>query len=60
MENQIPMIVEQLYHCFVTNPNPDFWPEYLQNDPVKAHGLWAFYQGLQVGVQLANACLETL
>lgn len=60
MQNQIPTIVEQLYHYFVTAPNPEFWPEYVRDDPVKGHGLWAFYQGLQVGVQLANACLETL
>lgn len=60
MENQIPNIVENLYHYFVTEPNPKFWPDYISHDPVKAHGLWAFYQGLRLGVQLTDACLEKL
>ena len=59
MNNSIPLIVEELYHYFVTTPNPEFWPEYIRHDPVKGHSLWAFYQGLQLGMQLSNACLET-
>ena len=59
MKNQIPNIVETLYHYLVTAPNPEFWPDYLRHDPVQGHSLWAFYQGLQVGLQLAGACLET-
>lgn len=60
MEQPVPLIVEEIYHYFVTEPNPMFWPEYLRQDPVKGHGLWAFYQGLKLGIRLADACLETL
>ncbi len=58
MENQIPEIVDMLYCYLVTEPNPKFWPDYIANDPVRAHGLWSFYRGLQIGVQIAAACLE--
>lgn len=58
MDNQIPIIIEQLYLAIVTEPNPNFWPDYLKDVPIKGHGLWSFYRGLQVGLQLANACFE--
>lgn len=58
MEIQIPIIVETLYHYFVTEPNPKFWPEYLRHDPVRGHSLWAFYQGMQLGMQVSDACRE--
>lgn len=58
MEPQIPLIVEELYPYFVTGPNPNFWPDHLKADPIQAHGLWAFYQGLRLGIQLADGCLE--
>ena len=45
MENQIPLIIDELYSYFVTEPDPKFWPDYLRGDPVRAHGLWSFYQG---------------
>lgn len=60
MEESIPAIVEQLYYYFVTEPNPDFWPDHLKKLPIKGHSLWAFYQGLQLGMQLTDACLEKL
>ena len=60
MEPEIPAIVEALYRYFVTEPNPKFWPDQLQSDPVKGHGLWSFYQGLRLGVQLTDATLEKL
>lgn len=60
MEPKIPVIVEQLYRCFVTEPDPRFWPEYLRDLPVKGHGLWSFYQGLCLGIQLTDACLEKI
>lgn len=60
MEHEIPAIVEELYYYFVTEPTPGFWPERLKDDPVQGHGLWAFYQGLRLGVQLTDACLEKL
>ena len=58
MNQDIPLIIEVLYRYFVTEPNPEFWPDYFRNDPVKGHSLWAFYQGLQLGMQLSAACLE--
>lgn len=60
MGNDIPTIVEELYRHFVTPPNPDFWPNYFQSNPIQGHGLWAFYQGLQLGMQITGACLENL
>lgn len=58
MDNQIPTIIEVLYHAIVAEPEPRFWPDYLKDAPIKGHGLWSFYRGLQVGLQLANACFE--
>ncbi len=60
MEKTIPMSVEQLYHYVVTEPDPAFWPDHLKKLPIKGHGLWSFYQGLQLGMQLTDACLEKL
>ena len=50
MDGQIPLIIEDLYRYFVTEPNPKFWPDHISDDPVKAHGLWAFYQGVRLGM----------
>ena len=60
MEPHIPIIVEMLYKYFVTQPDPSFWPDHLNADPVHGHGLWSFYQGLQLGIQLMDASLEKL
>lgn len=60
MEPQIPFIIETLYPYFVPEPIPEYWPDHLRGDPIRAHGLWAFYQGLQLGLQLADACLEKM
>ena len=59
MNRQIPLIVDSLYRYFVPEPGPQFWPDYIQ-DPVQSHGLWSFYQGLRLGLQLADGCLEKL
>ena len=53
MQNEIPFVVQNLYTDHVTAPNPAFWPEHLRHDPVQGHALWAFYQGLRLGVQLS-------
>lgn len=58
MESEIPLVIEILYRYFVTEPSPDFWPDYFRSDPVGGHGLWSFYQGIRLGVQLTDACLE--
>lgn len=60
MEPEIPMIIEELYSYFITEPNPAFWPERYRDDAVKGHSLWAFYQGLRLGIRLTDACLEKL
>ncbi len=59
MDETIPIIVETLYRYFVTEPNPDFWPDHMKKNPIRGHGLWSFYQGLSLGLQVAAACLET-
>ena len=58
MKEEIPIIVEALYRYFVTSPDPRFWPDYLKKEPVQGHGLWSFFQGLKLGMQLSAACLE--
>lgn len=60
MESEIPVIVEELYRYFVTQPDPRFWPDYLKEEPIQGHGLWSFYQGLQLGMQMTTACLDQL
>ncbi|MCI8869339.1 MAG: hypothetical protein HFF39_02155 [Lawsonibacter sp.] len=58
MKDSIPVVVETLYLGLVPPPDPEQWPEYLQNDPVRGHGLWSFYQGLCLGLRLARACWD--
>ena len=60
MDYEIPTIADQLYRYFVTQPDSRFWPDYFKKDPIQGHGLWSFYQGLQLGMQLTDACLEKL
>lgn len=58
MKEPIPDVVDELYGYFVPSVTPQFWPEYLAHDPIQAHGLWAFYQGLQLGLKLSEACRD--
>lgn len=58
MDIEIPMVVELLYYGMVSGPDPRLWPERLRDDPVRGHGLWSFYSGLRMGLQLGSACLE--
>lgn len=44
--------IEMLYHNWVGNPNPLLWPEYLREDMVKGQGIYSFYRGLCLGLQL--------
>lgn len=55
---EIPMIVELLYRGMVTGPDPRLWPEEMKNNPVEGHGLWSFYSGLKIGLQLCGACFD--
>ncbi len=58
MKEIIPDVIDELYGYFVPAPTPQFWPEHMAGDPVQAHGLWSFYQGLQLGLHLAHACWD--
>ncbi|MBO5339866.1 MAG: hypothetical protein J6A62_02570 [Oscillospiraceae bacterium] len=58
MEKQIPVVVDELYRYFVTPPDPRFWPDYLRSEPILAHGLWSFYQGLRLGIRVSQACSD--
>ena len=60
MRSEIPFIVQDLYTNYVTEPNPSRWPDQFRDNPVQGHALWAFYQGLRLGTQLSDACLEKL
>ena len=55
---EIPDIVELLYLGMVTGPDPKLWPDEMKDDPVATHGLWSFYSGLRMGLQLGAACLR--
>lgn len=56
MSHDIPEVVELLYHAWVGSPDPERWPEYVREDPVLGQGLYSFYQGLRLGIQLFAAC----
>lgn len=58
MEYQIPEIIEVLYHAIVGSPDPDRWPDFTKDNPLQAHGLWSFYRGLSLGLQISIACLD--
>ena len=60
MKEEIPLVIEELYLQFSPGPMPDFWPEYLREDPIRGHGMWSFYQGLKLGLRLSTACLDQL
>lgn len=55
---EIPCVIEQLYFSWVMPPDPKQWPDYLRGDTVRGYGLYAFYQGLQLGMELSAACRE--
>lgn len=58
MDKQIPYLVEELYYHYSHELVPDSWVGGFEDNPVQGHGLWSFYQGLKLGIRLANACLE--
>lgn len=54
--NEIPEVVELLYHQWVVVPPPESWPEYLsKNNPALVRSMYTFYQGLTLGFHLADA-----
>ena len=56
MMREIPEVMELLYHYRVSEPDAQRWPDHLKKDPVPGHGLYAFYQGFRLAMQLAEAC----
>ena len=54
--NEIPDIIDLLYHAWIPSPAPRQWPEYLRQDPVRGYGLYCFYQGVALGLRLDQAC----
>ena len=60
MYEEIPIVVEELYNYFSHESTPDKWPRGLEDNPVQGHGLWSFYQGLRLGIQISDACLDKL
>lgn len=53
--NEIPEVVEQLCYNWVTIPDPDKWSKRIGQNPILAQGLYSFYQGLCLGMQLSDA-----
>ena len=53
--NDIPEVVEQLYYNWVTIPDPDKWSNRIGQNSILAQGLYSFYQGLYLGMQLSGA-----
>lgn len=58
MDHEFPIIIEVLYNALVGEPQPFLWPERLRGVPLRGHGMWASYQGLQVGMQVTLAGTE--
>ena len=56
--NEIPDVIDLLYHAWIPAPDPGQWPEYLREDPVRGYGLYCFYQGIALGLQLEEACRD--
>ena len=55
---EIPQIVEDLYNDFVTIPDEQDWPDYLNKNALVANRLYSFYYGLRLGFRLSNALRE--
>ena len=52
----IPIIVEKLYDSMVNIPDPKDWPDYIGGNRLVGDRLYSFYAGLQLGMQLSEAC----
>ena len=56
-ETKMDTLFELLFHAWVPHYRPDMAPDYLQDDPVQAYGLYSFRRGLQLGLFLMAASL---
>ena len=52
------VIFEELFHTRCVPYDPQRFPLYLQQDPVRAYGQYAFEEGFKLGMQLAVASLD--
>ncbi len=53
----IPIVVEKLYYSSMVNiPDPKDWPDYIGGNRSVGEKLYSFYAGLQLGMQLSEAC----
>ncbi len=50
-------LFELLFHAWVPHYRPDMAPDYLQDDPVQAYGLYSIRRGFQLGLCLAAMSL---
>lgn len=56
---EIPLVIEMLYHEWVHIPPQEDWPPDYEGIPAaQIENLYAFYQGLCLGVNLSKACLD--
>ncbi len=46
-------LFELLFLAWCPKYRPDMVPDYLQNDPVRAYGQYAFREGFELGLSLA-------
>ena len=51
------LLFELLFLAWCPSYNPKMVPDYLQNDPVRAYGQYAFQEGFQLGLCLAVSSL---
>lgn len=47
------ILMDELYYALIGGPRPELWPEYLEDNPVQAHGMYCFREGLRLGLRLA-------
>ena len=51
-------LYEELFLSYCTPYDPDKIPKYLQKDPIRAYGQYAFEVGFKLGMQLAVTSLD--
>ncbi len=47
------LLMDELYFALIGGPHRDQWPEYLEDSPVQAHGMYCFREGVRLGLLLA-------
>ena len=49
-------ILDYLYDYWIGPPDPNKWPEYARENPVRGHGCYSFRQGVLLGLLLFAEC----